>query len=83
MRTNAPPAAVDEGVYAEYGQNIQARDPHTDTHPIDTSCVIDPNSRKFYQTYGPQQGMRNDYAHIWERPLPQPSFNLTKYPQPI
>ena len=82
MRSQIPPAATGEAVYAEYGQNMSTVDPHLDDMqhpPVD----VDLNTRKFYQTYGPAQGMRNEYAHIWERPLPQPSNALNKYPQAI
>ena len=83
MRSQIPPVAADEAAYAEYGQNMSTIDPHLDTNMQHQSVDVDPNTRKFDQTYGPAQGMRNEYAHIWERPLPQPSNPLSKYPQAI
>ena len=78
--------ATDEAVYAEYGHN-----PSGSAIPVDpqrglnADCIVDQSQRKFYSAYGPPSspGVRNEYIHIWDRPLPQPTATMRKYPQAI
>ena len=62
---------MDEPVYGVYGRPTEASlsSSYTDSR-------VDRDSRKFYQTYSQAtqaESMRNEYTHIWDRPLPETS----------